>query len=281
MIKERGSALAALAIRQGLALVLFGWGYDLYFNPRYYAKLVGEVTTNPAVPAVLMAAMLGLAALLMTGLATRVAAVGAAALFGGLLVFQSGHQPIGLPQNLGLAGAAIALALFGPGDLAVIRGPVAAAVSRRADWARLALRAGLGATFLVYGVQKFTELIEYRIVVSEIPALGPAVALFGAERTVYAVGVLELLVAFAMFVPQTTMLGALGQGVMLLGLVATVGYPFSYPQDVGLLAAIAAVGLSTWSARPAADDVVTPVVRRRAIRTARREARAPQPVPVN
>lgn len=284
-IKERAWALSALALRQGLALVMFGWGFDIFFNPSYYAKLLREFTPNPAVPTVLMVVLLGLAGLLMTGLLTRVAAAAAAALFAVLLVTQSGHQPVGLPQNIGLAGAAIALALVGPGELALRgRTRVAALTPRRALYADVALRVGLGMTFLIYGIQKFTEVIEYRIVVAEVPTLAPAVALLGAEHTVYVVGVMEIAVAIALLIPRTVALGALGQGVMLLGLVTTMGYPFSYPQDLGLLAAVGVVTLSVWSTRQPVeveDEFVVPTPVRAKRAAAKQRTPVPQPVPAN
>jgi uncharacterized membrane protein YphA (DoxX/SURF4 family) len=113
--------LSGLALRQGLALVLFAWGYDFYFNPHYYGRLFAELPSGAALVPAATAVQLGLAALLTVGLATRPAALGAACLFAAFGVLQLGHQPIGLPQNAALAGAAIALFLIGPGPLTLLR----------------------------------------------------------------------------------------------------------------------------------------------------------------
>jgi uncharacterized membrane protein YphA (DoxX/SURF4 family) len=231
--------LSGLALRQGLALVLFAWGYDFYFNPHYYGRLFGELPNGAALVPIAMVAQLGLAALLTVGVATRPAALAAAALFATFGVLQLGHQPIGLPQNAGLAGAAVALFLIGPGALAPL-GAGAAPSEARLRWASAAMRAGLALTFLVYGVQKFTSALEYVIVVAEAPLIAPIVATLGAPNTVIAFGVLEIVCGLALLVPSLAVWGALGQGALLLGLLVAFGYPFSYPQDLGLLAAVGA-----------------------------------------
>jgi uncharacterized membrane protein YphA (DoxX/SURF4 family) len=234
--------LPGLALRQGLALVLFAWGYDFHFNPHYYGRLFAELPNGAALVTAATVLQLGLAALLTVGLATRPAALAAAALFAAFGVLQLGHQPIGLPQNAGLIGSAIALFLIGPGRLTPLRAG-AAPSDDRLRWANAAVRAGLALTFLVYGVEKFTQAVEYRIVVAEAPLLAPLVSALGASNAVAAAGAFEILCALALLVPGLLVWGALGQAAMLLVLLAAFGYPFSYPQDLGLLAAVGAAVL--------------------------------------
>jgi uncharacterized membrane protein YphA (DoxX/SURF4 family) len=221
-------ALAGLVLRVGLGLVLFGWGFDLLLHPRFYAHLLAG-----AAP-VAMGLLLTLGTLLVVGLGTRLAAPIAAALLFGLLL--QGRQPIGLPQNAGLLMAALALAILGPGHLALRPGSTSASAGRLGV-VSLALRAGLAMTFLVYGVQKFTSPDEYRIVVGELPLGAALVQVLGAPTTVALLGAVELLLAVAVVVPGLLALGAAAQSVALLTFLATLGYPFSYPQDLGLLAA--------------------------------------------
>ncbi len=239
LIMPREPGLPGLALRLGLGWVLLAWGYDLYFNPHYYAKWLGGFT------AALMILHLLIGALLVTGLATRIVAPAAAALFAAFGIALTGHQPIGLPQNAGLAAGAIALWLLGPGELALGAAPPPAPPARLA-WAAAALRAGLALTFLTYGIQKFTHGLEYRIVVANVPVLRPVVEILGAGTTVAALGILEILVSGAMLVPPLLIWGGLAQAVALGAFLAGVGYPFSYPQDVGLLGAVSALLMTHW-----------------------------------
>lgn len=233
-LSPRVPALSGLALRLGLGWVLFAWGYDLSFNPHYYAKWFGGFT------ATVMVVHLVLGALMVTGFATRMAAPVAAALFATLGVGLAGHQPIGLPQTVGLAAGAIALWLLGPGEL-VPWAPPALVPPARLAWANAALRAGLALTFLIYGVQKFTNDLEYRIVVAEVPLLLPLVETLGARAIVGFLGVFEILTGILLVAPPLVMWAAMSQAAALGAFLITLGYPFSYPQDVGLLAAV--VGL--------------------------------------
>jgi uncharacterized membrane protein YphA (DoxX/SURF4 family) len=239
---NRLAALSGLALRQGLALVLFAWGYDFYFNPHYYVRLFAEMPNGAVLVPVATVVQIALAALLTLGVATRPAAIGAAAVFATFGVLQIGHQPIGLPQNAGLAGAAIALFLIGPGDLALL-GPGKAPSEDRMRWAYAAVRAGLALTFFVYGLEKFTQMLEYQVVVAEAPLLAPVVSALGATNAVIAAGVFEILCGLALLIPGLVIWGALGQAALLVTLLAAFGYPFSYPQDLGLIAAVTAAVL--------------------------------------
>ncbi len=240
-MKERISpwvpALSGLALRLGLGWVLFAWGYDLYFNPHYYVKWFGGFTT------VVMVVHLVLGAFLVTGFATRIAAPAAAVLFATLGVGLAGHQPIGLPQNAGLAAGAIALWLLGPGEL-VPWAPPALLPPALLARANAALRAGLALTFLIYGVQKFTNDLEYQIVVSEVPLLRPLVDTLGARAIVGFLGVFEILTGILLVAPPLVMWAAMLQAAALGAFLVILGYPFSYPQDVGLLAAVVALVLT-------------------------------------
>jgi uncharacterized membrane protein YphA (DoxX/SURF4 family) len=239
--------LSGLALRQGLALVLFAWGYDFYFNPHYYTRLFAELPGGAALVPAATVVQLGLAALLTVGLATRPVALGAAALFAAFGVLQLGHQPIGLPQNAALVGASIALFLVGPGQLSLPRS-AAAPSEDRLRWASAGVRAGLALSFLIYGVEKFTQMLEYRIVVAEAPLLAPLVATLGVDNAVAAAGAFEILCGLALLMPGLVVWGALGQAALLVVLLAAFGYPFSYPQDLGLLAAVGAAVLLQRSA---------------------------------
>ena len=250
------SALPGLALRIGLAWVLFGWGYDIYFNPDFYAHSFG---TQPTMAS---AVCLGLGVLLATGLATRLVAPAVCVALIVLGVKFVGHQPIGLPQDVGVAAAAAALWLIGPGALALSfgNGPASPGDLKKAG---AILRIGLASTFLVYGVQKFTSDSEYRVVVSEIPALVALLGSFRPEAVSAFLGVLEILVGIAMLAPPLVTTSAVAQAAMLLGLVATVGYPFSYPQDIGLLGAEIALVVVTLGAglrvrRSGADATTEP-----------------------
>jgi hypothetical protein len=100
------------------------------------------------------------------------------------------------------------------------------------------MRAGLALTFLIYAVYKMTSGDEYRIVVAEAPLISHVAALIGAQTTVNLVAVAELLLAFPMLPGISSWWGALFQACALSTFLLTLGYPFSFPQDLGLLGVI-------------------------------------------
>ena len=110
--------------------------------------------------------------------------------------------------------------------------------------ANAALRAGLALTFLIYGVEKFTNDLEYQIVVAEVPLLRPLVDTLGARAIVGFLGVFEILTGILLVAPPLVMWAAMLQAAALGAFLVTLGYPFSYPQDVGLLAAVVALVLA-------------------------------------
>ena len=224
-------ALAGLLLRLGLTFVLFTWAYDFHFNPVYYA----HVLHGQAVPITLL--LLGLGLAFIVGRATRVAAVVAAATFAVFAVALEGHQPVGLPQNAGLAAGALALGILGPGKLAPVSAR-RALTPRDLLLAGTILRTGLALTFFLYGVFKFSHADEYRIVVAQVPVISSLAHALGAPATVNVVGIFELLLAFLMLPGVATLWGAILQAVALSSFVATLGYPFSFPQDLGLIALI-------------------------------------------
>jgi len=223
---------AAFLIRASLTFVFCAWAYDIQFNPAYYAHVLHGLT----VPA--MVALFALAASFVAGWGTRYTGALAAGL---LIVFGislEGHQPIGLPQNAGLAGAAMALTLIGPGAFALGQQP--RRIAKRdllvAGWL---IRLGLCVTFLVYGFYKFAAGDEYRIVVAEAPIISAVARLLGAQTTVGVVGIAEFLLALLMLPGFGRLWGALFQVFALGSFLFALGYPFSYPQDLGLIGVIA------------------------------------------
>ena len=60
----------------------------------------------------------------------------------------------------------------------------------------------------------------------------------GAPATVNVVGIFELLLAFLMLPGIATLWGAALQVMALASFLATMGYPFSFPQDLGLIVVI-------------------------------------------
>ena len=227
-------ALAGLLLRASLALVLLGWAYDIFFNPVYYA----HVLRGTGVPIMLL--LLGIGASFVLGVGIRLAAGLAAVMFALFGLALEGRQPLGLPQNAGLAAGALALALLGPGALA-LRGADRPVAARSLSLAGTIIRAGLALTFLVYGVQKLVYGDEYRIIVAGTPVVSLLAKLAGAQATVYLVGASELLLAFAILSGARTVWAASLLAAALAFFLATRGYPSSYPQDVGLLGVLAAL----------------------------------------
>jgi uncharacterized membrane protein YphA (DoxX/SURF4 family) len=227
--------LAGLLLRLGLGLVLVTWAYDIHFNPVYY----GHVLHGQNLPTLLL--LLGLGLVLVAGRGARVAAVLAAATFAFFAVGLEGHQPVGLPQNAGLAAGALALAILGPGKLSF--GTTPRTISRRdLLLTETILRTGLALTFFLYGFSKFAQADEYRIVVAEVPLVSLLAHAIGAQATVNMVGLFELLTAVLMLLPSVGVgWGAALQTMGLTSFVVTLGYPFSFPQDLGLMAVIGAL----------------------------------------
>jgi uncharacterized membrane protein YphA (DoxX/SURF4 family) len=225
--------LAAFLVRLSLALVFSAWAYDIVFNKTYYSHVLNGL--NWPVAAVLF----GLAVAFMVGIAPRVTGTLAAGLLVVFAVVLESHQPIGLPQNAGLAGGALALTLLGAGHNAL--GKKQSKISSRdvvlAGWL---MRIGLAITFLVYGIFKFSSADEYRIVVAEAPLISSIAQVLGAQATVTLVGVVELLLALLMLPGFGSLWGAALQAGALGSFLFALGYPFSYPQDLGMIGIIAA-----------------------------------------
>jgi uncharacterized membrane protein YphA (DoxX/SURF4 family) len=257
---------SSLVLRLGLGLVLFGWSYDLHFNPTYYTHVLGALA--PTMQVLLPA----LGASILIGFATTFTAPLAAVLFAYFGLALEGHQPIGLPQNAGLAAGALALALIGPGPLAPGR-TTQAATPRQVQLAALVLRLGLALVFLVYGTQKFINQDEYRIVVAEVSVLKPVTHLVGAQIALMVIGTAEVLMGLSLLVRPLVLWGSLGQIFMLVSFLAALGYPMSYPQDTGLVATL----LSLAFLQPMAWPLLA---RRSAVRPVIRTAHTTLPVPV-
>jgi hypothetical protein len=183
--------------------------------------------------------LFGLATSFILGWGTRHTGALAAAVLIIFAIALDGHQPVGLPQNAGLAAAAMALTLLGPGPFALGKQPKRLR-TRDVQIAGWLIRLGLCLTFLVYSFYKFSAGDEYRIVVAEAPMISYVARLLGAQATVNVVGVAELLMAVLMLPGFGRLWGALFQAFALGSFLFALGYPFSYPQDLGLIGVIAA-----------------------------------------
>jgi uncharacterized membrane protein YphA (DoxX/SURF4 family) len=226
------TGLAGLLLRVGLAVVLSSWAYDIVFNPVYYAHVLHGLQQP------VMVLLFGLAAMLALGFNARLTGIAIALMLVTFGLTLEGHQPIGLPQNYGLAAGALALAILGPGHLAVQARRQRPLTKRDVLLAATVLRAGLALTFLIYAVFKFTNADEYRIVVAETPVISAVAAAIGVQTTVNLVGVLEVAMAFLMMPGISGLWGALFQACALSSFLLVLGYPFSFPQDLGLIGII-------------------------------------------
>ena len=92
----------------------------------------------------------------------------------------------------------------------------------------------------MYGFYKFAAGDEYRIVVAEAPLISYVAGLLGAQTTVSVVGIAELLLALLMLPGFGRLWSVLFQAFALGSFLFALGYPFSYPQDLGLIGVIGA-----------------------------------------
>jgi hypothetical protein len=91
---------------------------------------------------------------------------------------------------------------------------------------------------LLYAVHKLGNGDEYRIIVGETAGISLLAGAIGAQTTVNLLAGLELLMAFLMLPGISSLWGAFFQASALSFFLLFMGYPFSFPQDLGLLGVI-------------------------------------------
>ncbi len=116
-VRRRDAALLCLRVTLGVVFLLFGVekvrvpGAWIVFVPDWLARMLGSATESLLRAQGVVEFSLGL--FLLLGFVTRWSA-GAAALLMGAIVVNLGLDPIGI-RDIGLLGAALALAILGPG----------------------------------------------------------------------------------------------------------------------------------------------------------------------